>query len=51
MSKSFINIQFDEELLQQIDDFRFKFRFTSRTEAIRWLIRFALEQKPKPKTS
>ena len=45
--KRYVNILFDDDTLRAIDDFRFKNRFESRTEAIRWLIAFALKQKPR----
>ena len=47
-TKRYISLLLDESVLKDIDDFRFKHRFPSRTEAIRWLIEFALKQKPKP---
>jgi metal-responsive CopG/Arc/MetJ family transcriptional regulator len=37
----------EPDLIKQVDDFRFKQRFNSRTEAIRWLLRYALAQKPR----
>ena len=40
-----MNVLFEEKLLSRVDDFRFKNRFPSRTVAIRWLIRAALDQK------
>jgi metal-responsive CopG/Arc/MetJ family transcriptional regulator len=46
--KHFINIAFDEKLLSRVDDFRFKARFQSRTKAIRWLIKAALDAKLAP---
>jgi hypothetical protein len=36
-------------LLKRIDDFRFKHRFESRAAAIKWLLDWALAQKPTPK--
>jgi len=42
-----LNLKIDTQTLDDIDNFRFKNRFPSRTEAIRWLIEFALKQKPK----
>jgi metal-responsive CopG/Arc/MetJ family transcriptional regulator len=42
-------MRFEKDVLEKIDDFRFTHRFESRTEAIRWLLRFALSQNPKPK--
>ena len=43
--KHYVNVLFEEKLLLRVDDFRFKNRFASRTVAIRWLIRAALDQK------
>jgi hypothetical protein len=36
-------------VLKKLDDFRFKHRFESRTDAIKWLLDWALNQKPVPK--
>jgi metal-responsive CopG/Arc/MetJ family transcriptional regulator len=47
--KQYVNVLFEEKLLSRVDDFRFKNRFASRTEAIRWLLDWALSQKPAPK--
>jgi metal-responsive CopG/Arc/MetJ family transcriptional regulator len=44
--KRYVNVLFDERILKDIDDFRFKHRFPSRTEAIRWLIARSLKRKP-----
>lgn len=44
--KQYVNVLFERDLLKRIDDFRFKNRLASRTEAIRWLLRWAIEQKP-----
>ena len=41
-------MQFDPPLLKRLDDFRFKYRFESRTAAARWLLKLALDQKPAP---
>jgi metal-responsive CopG/Arc/MetJ family transcriptional regulator len=46
--KQYVNVLFEEQMLKKIDEFRWKHRISSRTEAIRWLIGFALEQEPKP---
>jgi hypothetical protein len=46
--KPLVNFVIDETLLQAIDDFRFKWRFDSRAAAIKWLLHWALKQKPKP---
>ena len=42
-----LNIFFGNQLLADLDDYRFAVRIDTRTEAIRFLIKFALEQKPK----
>jgi metal-responsive CopG/Arc/MetJ family transcriptional regulator len=44
--KQYVNLLFDDALMKRIDDFRFKNRFPSRTEAVRWLLSWALRQKP-----
>jgi metal-responsive CopG/Arc/MetJ family transcriptional regulator len=46
--RQYVNVLFDEDALKKIDDFRFKHRFPSRTEAIRWLVSWSLKQNPKP---
>jgi len=35
------------DLLKRVDDFRFENRFESRSEAIRWLLDFALKNNPR----
>ena len=45
--QQYVNVLFDEKLLKGVEDFRFKNRFSSRTEAIRWLLKWAIDQKPK----
>ena len=44
--KSFLSFVIDPELLKRVDDFRFKQRFPTRAAAIKWLLDFALNQKP-----
>ncbi len=46
--KTFLNIPISKELMKRIDDYRFEMRFSARTEAIRFLLEYALKQKPKP---
>jgi hypothetical protein len=46
--KPFLNFSIPPEMLKRLDDFRFKYRFASRARAIKWLLNWALEQKPKP---
>jgi hypothetical protein len=46
--KPFLSFVIEPELLQKIDDFRFKHRFPARAAAIKWLLEWALAQKPKP---
>jgi metal-responsive CopG/Arc/MetJ family transcriptional regulator len=43
-------MRLDVPLLKRLDDFRFKYRFESRSEAARWLMKHALDQKPTPKS-
>ena len=40
--KPFLSFVIDEELLEQIDNYRFDYRLESRAEAIRQLIRAGL---------
>jgi hypothetical protein len=47
--KPLLNFVIDPELLKRIDDFRYKNRFPSRAAAIKWLLDWALGQKPTPK--
>ena len=44
-----VHMLFEKPLLKRLDDFRFKYRFESRTDAIKWLLDWALGQKPAPK--
>ena len=46
--KPILNFVVDEELLKALDDFRYANRFPDRAKAVKWLLRWALEQKPKP---
>ncbi len=50
VDKTFINIQIPTEMLELIDDYRFRNRIQSRSEAIRQLIEKALGS-PKKETS
>jgi hypothetical protein len=40
-------VNLGNELLEEVNEFRFAQKFESRSEAIRWLIAYALKQKPK----
>jgi len=40
--RQFLSFLVDTELLRQLDEFRFRWRFRSRAEAIRWLLDWAL---------
>jgi hypothetical protein len=42
-------LRLDEKLLKRVEDFRFTHRFANRTEAIRWLLDYALKTAPKTK--
>lgn len=46
-----VHLRLEQAMLDRLDDLRFKYRFESRTEAIRWLLDWALGQNPKPKKS
>jgi hypothetical protein len=47
-----VHMLYERDLLLRIDDFRFEHRFASRTEAIKWLLKWALDHKPKvPRSS
>lgn len=41
--KHLVNFVIDPELLKQIDDFRFRYRFVSRAAAIKYLLKWALD--------
>jgi metal-responsive CopG/Arc/MetJ family transcriptional regulator len=43
-----IHMRMDQALLGRLDDFRFKHRFESRSEAARWLLKAALDAKFAP---
>jgi metal-responsive CopG/Arc/MetJ family transcriptional regulator len=43
--KQLVHMLFEKRLLNRLDEFRFKQRFESRTDAIRWLLDSALSQK------
>lgn len=46
--KPIINFVIDEDLLKRVDGFWHKNRFRNRAAAIKWLLTWALDQKPKP---
>jgi metal-responsive CopG/Arc/MetJ family transcriptional regulator len=46
--KQIVHMRLETTLLKRLDDFRFKCRFESRSEAARWLLKWALRQKPVP---
>jgi hypothetical protein len=46
---SMFHLRLKKELREKLDDFRFTHRFETRTDAIHWLLEFALSQNPKPK--
>lgn len=48
-AKPFLSFLIDEELLDRINVFWHKHKFGTRAEAIRWLIKAALEAKLAPK--
>ena len=44
--KPLLNFVIELDLLKRIDDFRYKQRFPTRASAIKFLLDFALKQKP-----
>jgi len=46
--KPFLSFLVEPELLKRLDDFRYKHRFPTRAQAIKWLLDWALKQKPAP---
>ena len=46
-----LNMNLSSDLWEQIDRYRFQQMFPSRTEAIEFLLRHALKQKPRRETS
>jgi len=46
--KPYLNFIVEPDLLKRLDDFRYKNRFPTRAAAIKWLLDWALDQKPKP---
>jgi len=47
VDKKFINIGLEVALVDAIEEFRFKQKFGTRADAIRWLLAYALKAKPK----
>jgi metal-responsive CopG/Arc/MetJ family transcriptional regulator len=47
--KQLVHMRLDRPLLKRLEDFRFKHRFESRSEAARWLMKAALDAKVMPK--
>ena len=43
-----IHLRLDSDILGKLDDFRFQYRFESRSDAMRWLLSWALNRKPDP---
>ena len=46
--KLLLNFYVEPEMLKRIDDFHHKHRFKNRAAAIKWLLDWALKQKPVP---
>src|ERR1022692_4812158 len=46
INKTLLNFIVDDGLLKRIEDFRYKNRFPTRAAAIKWLLDWALKQKP-----
>jgi metal-responsive CopG/Arc/MetJ family transcriptional regulator len=47
-AKPILHVVIPEELLAKLDDFRFSNRISTRAEAVRWLIAWALPRAPAP---
>jgi hypothetical protein len=47
-TKPYLNFIVEPEFLKRLDDFRFKHRFPTRAQAIKWLLEWVLKQKPEP---
>jgi len=47
--KPYLNFVIDPDLLKRIDTFRYKQEIPTRAAAIKWLLDWALKQKPTPK--
>ena len=45
-AKQMVHMLLEQNLLKRLDDFRFKNRLESRSKAARWLLQWALDQKP-----
>ena len=48
-NKQMVHMRLDQSLVKRLEDFRFKHRFDSRSEAARWLMKAALDAKLTPK--
>ncbi len=46
--KQILNLAMQGKLLEQIDDYRFRHKFAARSEAIRYLLDYALSKDPAP---
>ncbi len=47
-TKPMLLFSIDPELLEQVDAFRYQHRFPARSQAIKYLLAWALKQKPVP---
>lgn len=50
-AKPIINITIDDELLTEVENFRYDNRFANRSQAITYLLRKAMEEELKEKES
>lgn len=48
--KPFLSFVIESDLLKKITDFQHKHQFASRAAAIKWLLEWALKQKPTPES-
>ena len=47
--KPILNFVVDRDLRDRLEDFQHRYRFASRAAAVKWLLEWALKQKPVPK--
>jgi hypothetical protein len=48
VERQMVHMLIDGPLLKRLDDFRFQYRFESRSEAARWLMGWAMDKGAKP---
>ncbi len=46
--KTYLHIPISKELMEKIDNYRFDKRFSTKSDAVRFLLEYAIKQNPKP---